>query len=69
MIKPRIEIDKYAIRFICEQGQNNLFWQELFSPKPTRNFQNELMGSIRTLYEECIRQDIMPDMGEEEGEP
>jgi len=28
-----IYFDLHAIRFVCEQGQINLFWSDLFNPE------------------------------------
>ena len=52
--RPRIEIDDQAIRFIYVGGQTNLFWDNLFSPRPNQNFQNEVMLNIRRLHDECV---------------
>lgn len=63
--KPRIEIDKMAVRFIYPEGQTNLFWIELFMPRPTQNFQRDVMMELKRLYEECVRQNLEPEEEEE----
>ena len=66
MEKPRIEIDKYAVRFIYPEGQTNLFWTELFHPRPNQNFQRDVMYELKKLYEECVRQNIEPEEKEDD---
>ena len=64
MTKPRIEIDKEAVRFIHEGGQTNLFWSDLFNPPPRMSggFQHEVMANLKHLYEECIRLNVEPEI-------
>ena len=63
--KPKIEIDKMAVRFIYPEGQTNLFWTELFMPRPSQDFQRDVMIELKRLYEECIRQNVEPITEEE----
>ena len=57
-MKPKIEIDKEAIRFYyCKEG-HNLFWKGLFLGSNTRHgkrFQDEIMEHLFNIYNECIK--------------
>ncbi len=66
MTKPKIQIDKDAVRFIYPEGQTNLFWTELFQPRPCQNFQRDVMIELKRLYDECVRQNIEPKIEEDQ---
>ena len=56
--RPRIEIDKDAIRFIDNEGQRNVFFLDIF--RHSCNPQMDILGLIKKLYDKCVEQDIRP---------
>ena len=64
MKKPTILIDKEAIRFITEDEQVNLFWYDLFTNQGHTIFHADIMRQLKRLYDECIRLNVEPDIGE-----
>jgi len=56
--RPRIEIDKDAIRFIDHTGQRNVFFVDVF--RGLHNPQLEILEQIKILYDKCVEQDIRP---------
>lgn len=67
-IQPTIKIDKYAIRFEYEGGQQNFFFANLFQTDgSTGLWHRELMKAIQHCYEECVRQNIEPPSEEKNG--
>ena len=67
--KPTIKVDKYAIRFIYNDGGVNLFWADLFykSPGKWEGFHNQLMVNIKKIYDDCIINNIEPEEENEDG--
>lgn len=56
-MKPKITIDKYAIRFIDDYGQRNIFFCDLFH-KTKDDWHYTLMAEIQKAYEICVKNDI-----------
>jgi hypothetical protein len=63
-MKPKITIDKYAIRFEDDSGQTNHFFLNLFIGKD--NWQAEVLMAIQKAYEICIKEDIKAELSEED---
>lgn len=56
--RPRIEIDKEAIRFIDCEEQCNVFFLDVF--RGLHSPQLEILEQIKKLYDKCIGQNIQP---------
>jgi len=64
---PKIEIDKLALRFVFTNGDGaNLFWRDLFMGQHHKSFQNLVMEFLQRLYNECIENNIEPNLEEDE---
>jgi len=64
---PKIEIDKDALRFTFINGDGtNLFWEDLFVGKRHIDFRVEVMRNLLKLYNECVENNIEPNLGEDE---
>ena len=57
--RPRIEIDRDAIRFIDCDGQRNVFFVDIFR-RGMNNPRWEILEQIKRLYDKCVEQDIRP---------
>jgi len=57
--RPRIEIDRDAIRFIDHTGQRNVFFVDIFR-RGMNNPQWEILEQIKILYDKCVEQGIRP---------
>ena len=64
-MKPKITIDRYAIRFEDDRGGKNFFFKDLFR-FPNRDWHRELLEAIQEAYEICIRENIEPPKDDEE---
>jgi len=63
----KIEIDKEALRFEFKDGGLNLFWKDLFlGIDHGMEFQKEVMNALFKAYNECVRDDIQPNLEENE---
>ena len=57
---PTIEIDRLAVRFTIGDETTNLFWRDLFTGNGM--FMQDVMDCLQLAYEECIREDILPEV-------
>lgn len=63
----KIEIDKYALRFTFMDGDTaNLFWGDLFIGQRNEDFQAEIMKNLHRLYNECVENNLQPELEEDE---
>ena len=58
-MKPKITIDRHAIRFENDEGGRNFFFQDLFR-FPNQDWHKEVLEEIYRFYEECVEKNIHP---------
>jgi len=59
---PKIEIDRYAIRFLDETGQRNFFFSDMIHDG---TWGYKVLKEIHNMYEQCLLFPIEPETNKE----